>query len=232
MEEETIEVVDSEDGGNGLPADITPPSPPPEEVVEPVAEPAPEPEQPQLFKLPDGREVDAATLYREHTENLLPEFTRRSQELAAIKSQLPKDETAQSPLADPEWTPQSYQELIEVAVQTLQERQEAERLAQEQHRKEVEDTVMSQLDTLKKIDPALDENALFVHANKYGFRDLIVAHQNLRDFNAQMKAVQKMTAENIQKRNDPISISPGASGAPRPDRSQFSSATEYLRSLK
>jgi hypothetical protein len=42
---------------------------------------------PKLYKLPDGREVSADDLYREHTENLLPEFTRRSQKLAEYERQ-------------------------------------------------------------------------------------------------------------------------------------------------
>lgn len=41
--------------------------------------------EPKLYKLPDGREVTADDLYSEHTEKLLPEFTRRSQELADYK---------------------------------------------------------------------------------------------------------------------------------------------------
>jgi len=36
---------------------------------------------PKLFKMPDGREMSADDLYKEHTEKLLPEFTRRSQKL-------------------------------------------------------------------------------------------------------------------------------------------------------
>ena len=44
-----------------------------------------EEEKPKLYKLPDGREVTADDLYKEHTENLLPEFTRRSQKLAEIE---------------------------------------------------------------------------------------------------------------------------------------------------
>jgi hypothetical protein len=39
----------------------------------------------KLYKLPDGREVSADELYSEHTEKLLPEFTRRSQKLAEIE---------------------------------------------------------------------------------------------------------------------------------------------------
>ena len=41
----------------------------------------------KLYKLPDGREVSGDDLYKEHTEKLLPEFTRRSQELAEYKRQ-------------------------------------------------------------------------------------------------------------------------------------------------
>jgi hypothetical protein len=43
--------------------------------------------EPKLYKLPDGREISADDLYREHTENLLPEFTRRSQKLADYERQ-------------------------------------------------------------------------------------------------------------------------------------------------
>lgn len=39
----------------------------------------------QTYKLPDGREVSADELHQEYTEKLLPEFTRRSQELAKLK---------------------------------------------------------------------------------------------------------------------------------------------------
>ena len=46
-----------------------------------------------------------------------------------------------------------------------------------------------------------------------------------------VKSVQKTTADNIAKRNDPVSITPGATGQ-RPDPSQFSNAVEYMRSLK
>ena len=46
----------------------------------------------KLYKLPDGREVSADDLYKEHTEKLLPEFTRRSQELAEYKRQTQETE--------------------------------------------------------------------------------------------------------------------------------------------
>ena len=39
----------------------------------------------KLYKLPDGREVTADEVFKEYTENLLPEFTRRSQKLKAYE---------------------------------------------------------------------------------------------------------------------------------------------------
>jgi hypothetical protein len=39
----------------------------------------------ELFELPDGRKVDAATLSKEWKENFMPEFTKRSQTLAEIE---------------------------------------------------------------------------------------------------------------------------------------------------
>ena len=44
-------------------------------------------EEAELFELPDGRKVDAATLQTEWKENFAPEFTRRSQELAEKRNQ-------------------------------------------------------------------------------------------------------------------------------------------------
>jgi hypothetical protein len=46
----------------------------------------------KLFKLPDGREVTADDLYKEHTENLLPEFTRRSQKLSEYEKASAEEE--------------------------------------------------------------------------------------------------------------------------------------------
>ena len=89
----------------------------------------------------------------------------------------------------------------------------------------------TQLDTLKKADPALNENALFVHANKYGFKDLSVAYKNMKDMNALIKNTQEVTAKNIAKRADPVSITPGATGGQRPDPSMFENAAAYLRSI-
>lgn len=229
--EETIEVVSSDEGGNGLPPET------PSEPTETETPAAPlETEQPtepvvELFELPDGRKVTGEELYKEHTENLLPEFTRRSQELASLKNgTLPTKDTT-SPLADPDWQPESYADLINVAKLEIKADMIREQEEQAQERKALEDTVASQLATVKASDPTVNENALFLHATKYGFRDLTLAHQNMKDMAQTAKTVQKTTATNIAKRSDPVSFTPGATGS-RPDPSNFENARDYLRSIK
>lgn len=227
--EETIDVAPSEDNGN-VPAEA------PSEPTEPAAPTEPtesvKPTEPELFELPDGRKVDAGTLTKEWKENFLPDYTRKSQELAKAKptETLPETKPA-DPLADPNWTPSSYSELVQIAKQEMKADLQKEEQQRIDNQKALEDAVAGQLSDVKKLDATVNENALFLHATKYGFRDLRQAHQNMKDMSELAKKVQTTTAQNIAKRTDPVSVSPGASGA-RPDPSQFSTARDYLRSLK
>lgn len=229
--EDTIEVVSSEEGGNGLPEETETPSEatPAEAPTEPETPGEPVVEA-ELFELPDGRKVDAQTLATEFKQNFLPEFTRKSQKLAELEKQ-PLPEQPKSPYEDPGYVPQNYEEIVraaeERAIQAI-ERREAEKVAQSQA---IEDAVIKQLEDVKKIDPTVNENQLFLHASKYGFRDLTIAHQNMRDMASLAKKVQQTTVQNVQKRNDPVSVSPGATGIPlNPDN--FATSVEYLRALK
>jgi len=230
--EETIEVVPSEDNGN-VPAEA--PSEPtetatPAEPMEPV-QPT-EPTAPELFELPDGRKVDAETVAQEY-KNLLSDYTRKSQTLAELeKGKLPtSNEPAQKPYTDPNWQPQTWAEAIELAKQEAIQEFEGKEKAKAEQYQAIENQVASQLAEIKTTDPTLNENALFLHANKYGFKDLKLAHQNMKDMAETVKKVQTTTAANIAKRVDPVSVTPGASGQ-KLDPSQFSSAVEYLRALK
>ncbi len=83
---------------------------------------------------------------------------------------------------------------------------------------------------MKTVDPNLNENALFQHAVKYGFRDLKQAYQNMSDMNKAIKDTKVATAADIRKRSDPVSASPGATGA-RVNSSHFSSAVDFLRAV-
>lgn len=226
MPEESVEAPPSADNGN-IPLDV--PSESPEPVVPPVEEPAP-PAAPELFELPDGRKVDAETLSREWKTNFMPDYTKKSQELAAVKAPI-NNQPVESPYASPEYVPKSYEELLQIAetraLTKFEEREQATLAA----RTEAENAVSAQIKTLKDADPSLDENALFVHANKYQFRDLKVAYDNMKAMSTIAKTVQQNTVKNIAKHADPVSIVPGATGA-KPDPAQFATAKDFLRSLK
>lgn len=230
--EESIAVAPSEEQGNvsvetetpevaETPATETP-------AVEVETETLAEPEE-TLYELPDGRKVDAETLSKEWKENFYPDYTRKSQALAAKETTTITKPT--DPLADPAYQPQSYAELAEqIKAQTFAELEERETIRVQQA-KAVEDAVSTQLADIKKVDPAMNENALFLHANKYGFRDLKQAHQNMKDMSEMVKKVQTTTAANIAKRTDAVSVIPGATGA-RPEPSHFATAQEFLAAVK
>ncbi len=232
--EESVDVAPSADNGN-LPVDaeVTPneptetPAPAPE-----VAEPSTPSAEP-LYELPDGRKVDAATVLQEY-KNLLPDYTRKSQELAAAKSGTAGDPSITtkptSPFDDPNFVPQSYAELAEAIRQSTLAEIEQRGQQAEAERKAVEDAVSATLTELKTLDPNLNETALFQHAVKYSFRDLKAAYQNMSDMNKAIKDTKVATAADIRKRGDPVSASPGATGA-RVNPSNFASATDFLRAI-
>lgn len=233
MDPESIAVAPSEEQGNLSVETETPEPTEPTEPETPAAteEPVTPTEEPkeELYELPDGRKVDAETLTKEWKENFLPDYTRKSQALATKEQNLNNQPT--NPLDDPNYTPQTYAELAaQIEAQTLA-KIEARETAKVEQQKALEIAIETQLAEIKKVDPNLNENALFLHANKYGFRDLKQAHQNLKDMSDVMKKVQTTTAANIAKRADPVSASPGALGS-RPEPSQFATAVEYLNAVK
>ncbi len=184
----------------------------PAEVVEetPAVEETPKVEE-VLYELPDGRKVDAVTLQKEWKENFLPDYTKKSQTLAELTK--PKDENV------PEWkregyVPKSYAEIIEIA-----EKQALERIAQageaeEKQRLEIAAAVDSQIAALKTKDPKLDENALFAHANKYGFRDLNQAYENYSAMNRIAVVTEERVLKGVKGKTDQIATGGTGGGAP------------------
>jgi hypothetical protein len=234
---ESMEVAPSEENGNVSVETETPTTPPNETPTEPeTPTETPEPVTPtepegELYELPDGRKVDGETLTREWKENFLPEFTRKSQELATLKTGSDPNITNPKPidpLADPEFVPQSYAELAEAIEKRTIQQIEAREQAVIAERKAIEDRVSSELTEIKTVDPKLNENALFLHATKYGFNNLKAAYQNMSDMAKLAKNVQTTTEKNILKRNDPVSSSPGATGVSL-DPGSFATAVDYLR---
>lgn len=212
---------------------------PSEPVAEPVAETV-TPQEPQtptetLYDLPDGRKVPADQVKAEY-ENLLKDYTQKSQRLAEI-------ERAKNPPTDvPEWkkedwVPKSYQEVIELAKQEAIEDLRRQAQEEEAKSKEVMALVDSQISEIKKTDANLDENALFLHANKYGFRDLKAAHTNMQAIKQAALDAEQRTLKNVKSRGaDPVSGQPGITidtGAIDPSITQkYSSALDYFRHIR
>ena len=163
----------------------------------------------KLYDLPDGRKVDAATLAKEFTENFLPDYTRKSQRLADYeKSNKPDDgkQINSSSQDVPEWkkpefTPNSYAEVIEIATKEAMSRIDERNKAEADRTKQIQDVVQKQLNEIKTSDKDLDEAALFAHANKYGFTDLKMAHENLKAMKTTAVDTEKKTIKNLQNRS-------------------------------
>lgn len=231
MQEESVEVVSSD---NTMDTSIveTPSPEPTEEAPAPVENSEPKEE---LYELPDGRKVDAVTLSKEWKENFYPDYTRKSQALAA-KEKAPEINnpvsTPDDPFSDPDYVPQSYAEIIKIAEERAIKAIDQRTQQATERQQAIESAVEGQLNTIREQDPNLNENALFLHANKYGFRDLSIAYQNMKDMNLLAKTVQQTTAKNIAKRADPVSTTQGKANGLQADPSAFSNARDYLRSIR
>jgi len=243
-EEDSIAVEPSEENGN-VPAEeigaVEAPSDQSDEEKSQASE-KPEATEAKTYKLPDGREVDPDTLYKEYAENLLPDYTRKSQELAKLqKGDEPSkiNQAPEKPYQREDWTPESWGQVFELAKAEIRQDFEEREREQVERRKQLEDSVTNELTELKKTDPSLDENSLFLHANsyreKYGvsFPNLTAAYKHMKDVQDLTKAVQQTTVKNITKRADPVSTTaPNKATGQQVDPSGFASAVEFLRGLK
>jgi hypothetical protein len=188
----------------------------------------------QLVELPDGRKVNAQQAVQEYT-NLLSDYTRKSQELATIKGGNKEIINKETPAPTDEWIPQTWEEVLAKAEETILNKMNSKAEAEAQHNQEIISTVQSQIEEIKKIDPKLNDIALFSHATKYGFTDLVKAHSNMKDMHKTIDKVREDTVKNITKRNaEPINGSTNSGTVIDADVYQptHGSALDYLHSLK
>jgi hypothetical protein len=189
-----------------------------------------------MVTLPDGRKLPPKEAEKEY-RNLYSEFTRKSQRLSNYeKASEPINNQAKPDQEQEQWVPETWEEVLERSKQEIRadfQREQQEELASQ---KETEDSIVSQLDEIKTTNPNVNENQLFSHAIKYGFRDLKAANSNMNDMQKSIKKATDMTAQNIQKRNaDPISG--GSEGGNISDGDVYDpsvrnmSAVDYLNSL-
>lgn len=205
------EAKSSEAAETPAPVEVTPEAPSPTPTEEAVEIEAPKPEaktepSQELYELPDGRKVDAATLAKEWKENFMPDYTKKSQALAAKNE--PKKDTEQPKWADPNWQPETYDELLNAAEQRVLAKLEAEKRAEIEKKEQVNSWVESQMSEIRQMEPNVSEELLFQHANKYGFADLKTAYQNMKDFNIAVKNTEKKVIQNLKNREEPVAAKP------------------------
>lgn len=201
---------------------------------------------PKTYKYGD-RELSADELYEETTKNLLPAFTRATQELSTIKgskgnsitkTEEPAQAATPKPWEDPNWVPEKYGDIVKVATEVAKEelkreqQQEAEAIASAQT--EVDNAIAE----IKKTDPGLNEDALFKHLNDFGFTDLKLGYANYKMVQEAKKTTAIETANRVRTRQaEPIAGKSGVvaadDGAYDPSNvGRFESAADALRAIK
>ena len=216
------------------------PSPTPDTPADAPAAPADAPAaptEPVLYDLPDGRKVDGETLAREWKENFLPDYTRKSQKIAEIEKG-PQHINSGEDVPDwqkPDYVPTSYKEVIDIATKNAIAELQGAAAAEAAQTKAVTEQVDATLMELKKSDPSLNEDALFQHAVKYGFRDLKAAHANMVDMRGVIKDTEQRVLKDLKTRGtDPVAGgSVPSDGTIDPNaRTGFRSAQEFLSHIK
>jgi predicted metal-dependent phosphoesterase TrpH len=120
--------------------------------------------------------------------------------------------------------------------QAAMEEMTATARAEQEKQAQVLAAVDRSLTAIKAKDPKLDENALFTHANKYGFSSLEAAYENMVDIRRTVEATEQRVLKNVGTRKaDPIAGGGTPSSAPGAavnagNTNQFSSALDFLRS--
>lgn len=193
------------------------------ETTEVTAAPeATEAQSPVEYELPDGRKVDADTLAKEWKDNFLPEFTRKSQELSAIKAKQPETPAPVTPAwENPDWQPENYKDFgTQTAEQAafLAEQRVWEKILNESGReaREAEERaaiVAREVEEIRALDPKADVNRVMSHAAKYAFASLIPAYQNMKAIDDAVARTEERVMKNIQARSgEPVGVTGGAKG--------------------
>lgn len=170
------------------------------------------------YELPDGSRVDAQGLSKAWKENFMPEFTRKSQELSAIKSKMvPKEEPkapTTNPLDNPEWQPGNYGELSSAIEQKVWNQILESASAEERQAAERDAYIQREIEEVKSLDKDVDVNRVMAHAAKYGYSSLIPAHQNLKAMDDAVKLAEERILKNMQARSSaPVGAPAPSNGA-------------------
>lgn len=155
---------------------------------------------------------------------LLPEFTKKSQALAAFvggKDKTPGKEEETPSFLKPEWKPKNYQELgqaMREAVEWGEKRSVARSEQSEKEAQEAKTQVDNFVTEVKKVDKEFDEKDFFkyVHRHKLNVNtvdDLKATYSVYAEANIDGKLAERLALANKTKRASDSVSKPGSSGA-------------------
>lgn len=162
------------------------------------------------YELPDGTKADAETLSKAWKENFMPDYTRKAQELAALKAKIstPKEEPSApttNPLDNPEWQPGDYNELSKAIEQKVWNQILESASAEDRQREERDAYVEREKQEVLALDKNADLNAVMAHAAKFSFSSLIPAYQNMKASQDAARIAVEQALKHIQARsNTPV----------------------------
>lgn len=211
-------------------------------VIEPVANPQAPAVTPEVtpevapvseYELPDGTKADAETLAKAWKENFMPDYTRKAQELAALKQQLStkEEKPTDTPnhLDNPDWQPESYQQLaVELKKQVWNEILESAS-AEERQAAERDAYIEREKQEVLSLDKNADLNRVMAHAAKYAYPSLIPAYQNMKAMDEAVRIAEERILKNIQARSASPVGSPTSGGAPESFPSDVRTGLEKAR---
>jgi Fe2+ transport system protein B len=227
MENETVPVVEQPVIPQESPV-VTPQAP---------SEGAPAPVEPTMYDLPDGTKVDADGLSKAWKENFMPDYTRKAQELAAIKQKVtevkPQEEVKPSLLENPDWQPESYAQLATELQRKMWAELQSAAQAEDNAAAERDAYIQREIEEVKALDKNVDMNRVMAHAAKYAFSSLIPAYQNMKAIEDAASLAEERVLKNMQARSAAPVGAPtaGASSASFPPdvRSGLDKARYILR---
>lgn len=109
----------------------------------------------------------------------------------------------------PDWQPQNYGEIAQIAKAEALKELEAKQLAMETERSQARERVNAQLEEIRQTDPKADENKLYDIANEYGLNDLRQAHKiHLLQEKAKIEGIEEGKKDHERKAGQQVASAP------------------------
>lgn len=212
--DEIVTEVVPDQAGNGQSVETTPTGTPTDVVPDQAPASVQSDTSLYLVDMPDGRKVTPEAAVEEY-KRLQADYTKKSQKLAEFEK--PKPEA--KPWEQPDYAPQTWQEVMDAATTEAINRIRAEDSSRSEAEKATQAALDSEINAIKAKDPNLNSDAVFDFANKrteqlgVKYPSFSAAYQDYKFFEKQEKLTEKRVVEaNKQRLADPINAGAAPGG--------------------